>query len=164
MARPGFWIDTLVGSNITAGTPVVLTLLTNVTAVQPRRGWTCVRTIIGLSVAYTVHDAGEGSQNFFMGIGVASREAFGASPQTISDPEVATDFPLNGWLYRAGYRILGFAADQAQYHLVRIEKDIRAKRKLSNGEMFLAFSTALNEGAAGTIHVIGFIRQYWLDE
>ena len=162
MARPGFWIDTLLATTTTIGTPKIDSLMTNVSSSQSRRGWTCVRTIIGLDVAVTVHDAGEGSQRYFIGIGVASQEAFAAG--AIADPETVTDHPTRGWLYRAGYRIFNFAADQPAVFVRRIEKDIRAKRKLDNGEMYVAQSAVAQEGATTTITTIGFIRQYWLDE
>jgi len=133
--------------------------MTNVSSTQSRRGWTCIRTIIGLDVAYSVHDAGEGSHNWWMGIGVASQEAFAAG--AVADPFNATDHPVRGWLFRSGGRVFGFAADQPAVYSHRIEKDIRAMRKLDNGEMFVEFQNTLNEGAATTIHFDGFIRQYW---
>ncbi len=162
MARPGFWIDTKVDLTIAIGTQQLKSLMTNVSATQSRRGWTLVRTIIGMDVAYTVHDAGEGSQDFVAGIGVASQEAFAAG--TVSDPNTETDHPISGWIWRAKHRIFGFAADQPAIFTRRIDLDIRAKRKLQNGEVFIAADIFAHEGAATTVDVTGMIRQYWLDE
>ncbi len=162
--RSGFWIDTRVELTVAVGTMQILSLMTNVTASQSRRGWTCVRTLIGYDIAYTVHDAGEGSMNWFAGIGVASQEAFAVGQTAIANPSVETDHPTRGWMYRAAGRVFGFAADQPAVYSHRVDMDIRGKRKLDNGEMFLAVETGLNEGATTTISVDGFIRQYWLDE
>jgi len=164
MARPGFWIDTKVTGSVTIGTTRIESLMTNVSASQSRRGWTLVRTIIGIDVAYSVHDAGEGSIRADLGIAVASQAAFASGAGALSDPAIATEHPTRGWIYRAGYRVFGFAADQPAVYSVRIDKDIRAKRKLDNGECFLAVTAALLEGASTTLDLTGWIRQYWLDE
>ena len=162
MARPGFWIDTRINTAVVVGTLNIKTLMTDVTASQSRRGWTCVRTIIGLDFARTVHDSGEGSNLVGVGIGVASQEAFTAS--AISNPSTNTDFPTRGWLWRAMARIWGFAADDPQFMTWRIEKDIRAKRKIDNGEMYISASNETLEGTSGAMTLTGLVRQYWLDE
>ena len=162
MARPGFWIDTLVHITALQNTQTSISLMTNVSATQSRRGWTCVRTIIGLDIARTVHDSGEGSELVSFGIAVASQEAFAAS--ALSDSEIATDHPTRGWLFRAQYRIYGFAADQPAVYNMRVDKDIRAKRKLDNGEMFLTAMSLAQDGTFGASEITGIVRQYWLDE
>ena len=126
-----------------------------------RTGWTLVRTIIGIDVAYVVHDSGEGSHLFSCGIGIGSREAVSISGG-VPDAQTPGDYPERGWIFRAQYRIWGFAADQPQYMTRRVEKDIRAKRKLDNGRAYFTAISTLEEGAASTLAVNGLIRQYWL--
>ncbi len=162
MARPGFWIDTFFNKDVGTAATTIDSLMTNVSATQSRRGWTMVRTIIGIDFAYTVHDSGEGSQVIAMGIGVASQEAFAAS--AISDPQTSMDHPTSGWVFRTAFRVFGFAADQPTIFVRRIEKDIRAKRKIQNGEMFFTVDNDPLEGVAAAIRMVGYIRQYWLDE
>ena len=164
MARPGFWIDTVLGETLTVNVQQVVSLMTNYDASQSRRGWTLVRTIIGFDIARAVHDSGEGSHLVSSGIGIAFQEAFGVGQTAIPSPQTPTDFPVRGWIWRAQHRVWGFAADQPTIFTARIDKDIRAKRKLDNGEMYVTFMSTLEEGAAATIQVNGLIRQYWLDE
>ena len=95
-----------------------------------------------------------------MGIGVASQESFAAG--SLPDPEIVGDFPTRGWVYRARYRIFGFAADQPQYMTRRIDLDIRAKRVLDNGESYLRGVNTNEEGTTGNVTVSGMIRQLWL--
>ncbi len=161
MAREGFWIDTSFAVDVASGAENLTSLMSGVSATQSRRGWTMVRTIIGIDIAHTVHDSGEGSQTVHMGIGVTSQEAFASG--SVPDPDVATDHPTRGWVIRAAYRCWGFAADQAQYNVRRVDKDIRAKRKLDNGEMYAVFKNLPNEGTAAGIRLNGWIRQYWLE-
>ncbi len=163
MARAGFRIDTLFDQSISAGAAneMLLSLMTNVSATQSRRGWTMVRTIIGMDLAYSVHDSGEGSHMVDAGIAVASQEAFAAG--TVADPSVHTDHPLHGWVFRARHRIFGFAADQPMVYSARVDRDLRAKRKLDNGEMFIVVQSTLVEGAVSAVRATGLVRQYWLD-
>jgi len=67
-------------------------------------------------------------------------------------------------MWREISRIFGFAADDPTVYSRRIEKDIRAKRKVDNGECWLSIVNEALEGTSGTIRVLGLIRQYWLDE
>ena len=162
MARPGFWIDTIIGTDLVVTVTNAQSLMTDASLTQSRRGWTCVRTIIGIDIARVVHDSGEGSHNVGMGIGISSDAGFQASGG-IPDLATATEFPTRGWLFRAQYRVWGFAADDPTIHTVRIEKDIRAKRKIDNGVMYAVWKSTANEGAVATLRVDGIIRQYWLD-
>jgi len=159
---PTVWIDSLVDLQVgSGGANGLQTLMTGVTPEDTRLGqWTLLRTIIGVDVAHLIHDSGEGSQKVSIGIGVASQEAFAAA--SISDPEVATDHPTRGWVWRWQGITYGFAADQPAIFTRRIDLDIRARRKLDNGESFVTVNNVNDQGVAGTIGVIGLIRQLWL--
>ena len=123
---------------------------------------TLLRTVVGLNVGLTVHDSGEGSQLVSLGIGIVSREAFGGGITTTPDPEVDTNFPTRGWVWRARYRVFGFAADQPTVYSQRVDLDIRSQRKLENGVMLYKITNENVEGVANTITVHGLIRQLWL--
>ena len=123
---------------------------------------TLLRTIIGLNVGLTVHDSGEGSQLVSLGIGIVSSDAYSAGLTALPDPRIDADFPTRGWIWRARYRVFGFAADQPAVYTQRIDLDMRSQRKLDNGIPLFIITNENVEGAASTITVHGLIRQLWL--
>ena len=158
---PRLWIDTVINPTVVIGTQLLQGLMTGVSATDTRLSqMTLLRTIIGLDLARTVHDSGEGSEAISIGIGIASQEAFAAG--TVADPGVSTDFPTRGWVWRQRYRIWGFAADQPAIFTRRIDLDIRSQRKLENGESYMAADLIAVEGANSTVNVTGIIRQLWM--
>ncbi len=164
MARPGFWIDFDLNTQVATAGQSNLDLLTNAEASQNRRGWTLVRTIMSFDIARAVHDSGEGSDQVNIGIGVVSEPALAVGSTALPDPGVGTEFPTRGWVFRGSYRVWGFAADQPAIYTYRVEKDLRAKRKLDNGAMVMSITNVALEGTSSTIQLTGWIRQYWLDE
>jgi len=158
---PRLWIDTIINQAVAEGATTPLSLMTGVSSLDTRMSqMTLLRTIVGIDIAYTVHDSGEGSQVVSLGLGIASQEAFAAS--ILADPQTATDFPARGWIWRARYRVYGFAADQAAVFNRRIDLDLRAKRKLENGESFINMANNAQEGVASAVSITGVIRQLWL--
>jgi len=158
---PRVWIDTDVELAIATGLQNSKSLMTNIGSAQSRlEQMTLLRTIVGLDIAYTVHDSGEGSQRASIGLGITSQEAFAAG--SLPDPEVDSDFPTRGWIWRARYRIWGFAADQPAVFTRRVDLDLRSQRKLDNGESFVIIQNAALEGVATALTVTGLIRQLWL--
>ena len=158
---PRLWIDTLVNNDVTIATPDSKSLMTGIAAINTRVAqMTLLRTLIGLDIGRTVHDSGEGSERVAIGIGIASQEAFAAD--TLPDPEVETDFPTRGWVWRAHYRVFGFATDQPTIFTRRIDLDLRSMRKLENGEAFINFSLTALEGTNAPVRLLGLIRQLWL--
>ena len=158
---PTMWLDKRLNNDVASGGPQLSVSLARVDpTVQPRPRMTLTRTIIGLDLAYTVHDSGEGSQLVELGIGIGSLEAFASS--IFPDPSVETDFPTRGWVWRMGYRVFGFAADQPTIFTRRIDLDIRSQRKLDNGEAYLVVDNNALEGVASPVRVNGYIRQLWI--
>ncbi len=158
---PRVWIDTMFNNSVVVGSQITLTLMTDVTPTQTRQNqMTLLRTVIGLDIGRLVHDSGEGSERMSLGIGIASQEAFAAG--AISDANAPTDFPTRGWVWRSQYRVFGFAADQPTVFTRRIDLDIRAMRKLENGEAFLHVTLEAIEGVSSSAQVVGIIRQLWL--
>ena len=162
MASRTLWIDSMFNLQAASGgSQVKGSLMGPMTEEQTRlQPMTLTRTIIRCDLAYITHDAGEGSQRVSIGIGVTSQESFAAN--IIPDPEVATDFPVRGWVYRAQYRVYGFAADQPAIDVIRIDRDIRAQRKLDNGEAYVVMTNADLEGVAASVSLVGVIRTLWL--
>jgi len=158
---PSVWVDKTISNTVSTGAQLQVRLDTGLTLVQTRlTQMTLLRTIIGLSIARTVHDSGEGSEILSLGIGIVSQEAFSAS--VLPDPEAEQDFPPRGWIFRGMWRIFGFAADQPAIHVERVDRDIRAQRKLENGVPFLVATVGNIEGVNSTVDVRGLIRQLWL--
>ncbi len=158
---PRVWIDTNLNNDVAVAATGFLSLMTDVSAPETRlTQMTLLRTIIGLDLARTTHDSGEGSERLAIGVGIASQEAFAAG--SLSDPEDSSDFPTRGWVWRASYRIFGFAADQPAIFTRRIDLDLRSQRKLENGESFCTFQNTALEGTSGVVRVLGLIRQLWL--
>ena len=155
------WIDTNLNSQVATAGQAVVSLTGNV-ATQAARlvGLTLLRTIIGLNVAHLIHDSGEGSQRVFLGIGCGSQEAVAAS--AVPDPSVEQDYPPRGWVWKTAGRTYGFAADQAAVFDWRIDRDIRARRKLDNGDCYLIVENIADQGTNGIIVVMGLIRQLWM--
>ncbi len=158
---PRLWLDTVLNQDVANAGALVQSLMVNFTARETRISqMTLLRTIIGLDLAYTVHDAGEGSQIVSLGIGVASQEAFAAG--IVADPNDGDDFPTRGWIWRASYRVFGFAADQPAVFTRRIDLDMRSMRKLENGECYMNVMNTAAEGVSSTVKVSGLIRQLYM--
>ena len=156
-----FWSDTLLHTLVGSGGQAAISLVSDFSNEELRlASLTLMRTIIGIDVAYSVHDSGEGSQLMDIAIGVESQEAFAAGVHP--DPKVGSDHPVRGWVFRARGRVFGFAADQPAVYSWRLDRDIRSRRKLENGEAFIVIDNTPAEGAAGSVSVSGLIRQLWL--
>jgi len=155
------WIDTaFVQAVASAGTAAVSMTQQFSDAESRLVQMTLMRTIIGMDVGATVHDSGEGSTRFDFGIGVVSQAAF-AVP-TLPSPAIVTEFPIRGWVIRERHRLFAFAADDPTIFTRRIERDLRSRRKLENGEMFIRFDNTAQEGTSVAITVTGLVRQLWL--
>ena len=160
MART-LWIDTLYNQSIASGGAFSQSLMTGHAVSETRLvGMTLLRTIIRVDFAPAVMDQGEGSTLIHMGIGVSSQEAVAAG--TLPDPSVAGDFPTRGWVFRGSWRVWGTAADRAVVVWREVDKDIKARRKLENGEAYVIVDNAAVEGATQAVRMSGLIRQLWL--
>ncbi len=158
---PRLWIDASFSNDVVIGTQFLTNLFGAAPPAQSRfTQFTLLRTIIGLNLGRTVHDSGEGSEQVVMGIGVCSQEAFAGG--TVADPGTEVDFPTRGWVWRAGYRVFGFAADQPAIFTQRVDLDIRAMRKIENGVPFMVADLIAVEGVNSTLRITGFVRQLYL--
>ena len=147
------WIDTVVDTDIvTAGEDVVD--LMGSFDVDERRGMTITRILLCLYIIANSHGAVDGVQTLDMGIGVASQEAFAAG--ILSNPNVATEFPLRGWLYRCRHVVIDDSTPG--YPSPVVKEDLHAMRKLDTGQAFMVLVNTANQGTTFTISVIGTIR------
>ncbi len=151
------WIDTRITRAVASGAQDFFSLMTGVAPVNVRRQ-TLVRTIIRLDFASSAIAGAWGIQTLSFGIGVTSQEAFAAG--VLPDPNVPNDQPSRGWVYRNVMAVAqnGIGA-QVLYPLV---VDIRAMRKLDDGEMFFVLDNDVDVGTAFGITYSGMIRQLWL--
>ncbi len=154
------WIDTLPNATVAIETKIAVSLLQD-TDINRFQRMTLTRTIIGIDVARLTHDSGEGSEQVFLGIGIVSQDAFATGGAATPDPFSMQDFPIRGWVWRAAYRVYGFAADQPAVYNARVDLDIRGQRKLENGVMVLMITNKNFEGSNSVITVNGIIRQLW---
>ncbi len=159
---PTIWFDSLLSEAVAPGTQDLRQLGTGAQAVTERRlqRYTLTRTIIGLEIHPTVRDSGEGDQLVDIGIGLFSLEANTAAE--VANPAVESEFPIQGWLWRARYRVYASAVDDQNIYPVRIDLDIRAQRKLENGRMGLVTSNMNNQGTSTAISVTGIIRMLYI--
>jgi len=156
---PTLWVDTLLSLAVASGGLDIDQLTAEFSVEDLRMGrMTLLRTIIRADLAATVRDSGEGDQIVDLGIGIVPREAIGNVP----DPSVATDHPTRGWIWRARYRVYASAVDDQFVDPIRIDLDLRSKRKLDNGLAFLEIQNQPNQGVATAITMSGLIRQLWL--
>ncbi len=159
---PTLWIDDLMSLSVAAGSQSSQTLgPASLTDIEDRLlRLTLLRTIVRIDVAPTVPDSGEGDQVIDMGIAVVSMEAQAAS--AFPDPVVESDFPTRPWLYRARYRVYAVAAGDQNREIVRIDKDLRGKRKLENGKLMFIVDNSDNQGVSSPCQITGIIRQLYL--
>ena len=159
---PTLWVDTIISTQVASAGQSIVALDETGFSVQERRGarWTLVRSIIRLDLATTIRDSGEGDQVVDLGIGVVSEEGFTAS--VVPDPNVGLDFPIKGWVYRARYRVYAVAADDQNVDIIRIDKDLRAKRLMANGRLALIVNNTANQGAATSVQLTGIFRNLFL--
>ena len=157
------WTDTLVDIAVGTGASNFVDLTSTFLVNEMRLAQlTLVRTIVGLDVAYSVHDAGEGSQQADLGICGVSREAIAGGVGSLPNPAVAADKPILPWVWRYRARIFGFIADDPAVFTRRIDLDLRSQRRLQNGEMILRVANTAEEGATSTLLFSGLIRCLYL--
>jgi len=161
VANRTLWVDQVINTDVASGGQFALDLMADFTTVETRvTQLTLLRTIVGLDLAYAVHDSGEGSMGIGLGFGIESQEAFAAGVHP--EPLTRGDFPTRGWVYRGAWRVFGFAADQPTINVRRVDLDLRSRRKLENGVSFLVGDSSAIEGATATVKVFGIVRQLWM--
>jgi len=155
--RASDWIDSLVNFAVGSGGQAHVSLMTGVAPVNVRRQ-TLVRTILRISFSSVTVAGSWGTQIADIGIGITSQEAFAAG--VLADPITPGDQPSRGWIYRN--RVVPYQNGDAGPLVTTLQADIRAGRKLDDGECFLVVNNSPLLGTTFTIQVTGIIRQLWL--
>jgi len=151
------WIDTLVNISAATGAQANVSLMTGVAPVNVRRQ-TLVRSIVQLQL-FSVTVAGAwGVQIADVGVGITSQEAFAAG--VLADPATPGDQPSRGWIYRTR-KVVAQNGIGAQV-LYEITVDIRAGRKLDDGECYLILENTAVAGTTFTVRASGIVRQLWM--
>ena len=152
-ARPTDWIDTIISlAPVTTGQASV-SLITGAAPIN-MRGVTLIRTILSLGFASGTVSGAWGTQRVDFAIGITSQEAFAAT--ALPDPDVATDKPSRGWVYRSSLLVSqnGVVGNVVQ----QVQMDIHGARKIENGEVFFVVNNTPIRGTAFTVDVQGLVR------
>ena len=153
------WFDTRLSSDIANGAQVIVRM----TPVGFSPGFTLTRFLMTLSFLPNPYGAASGAQRVAFGVGICSEDAF-AVPAT-PDPEQVTEFPPRGWVIRDELLVpsrLDGANGQAPPNVVRLNYDLRAKRTIDNGVMYIAINSTAGSGTAFTIAAFGLTRMLCL--
>ena len=66
----------------------------------------------------------------------------------VPNPAVAADRPQRGWVYRCNRAVQNDGGANVEVHMEHDEKDLRAKRKVGNGQAFLRVVNTTQDGLA----------------
>ncbi len=158
VARRLAWSDTIFDSATLAGsTEEKFDLLANAAASDTL---TVERIILDFLYFQGPTNEVEGFGQVTCGIGVTSIEAFDAG--ILPNPSVASEFPARGWLYRAAQPALQAiptgGTPTAMWRLAaHFKADIRAKRKVDKGKLYLVVENTTFSGAT-TLFRVGIVR------
>ena len=156
---PTLWIDTLIATAVGSGGQIVLPLsAVGLSTVERRLTQnTLLRTIVRMDLAATVRDSGEGDNIVDMGIALLTIESSGATAGA-PDPSSQGDFPAMPWVWRSRYRVYASAVDDQNVDIIRIDLDLRGRRKIGNGQLHLIVDNTPNQGTAVSVTPVGLIR------
>ncbi len=140
------WVDLFfTGVGIAAGAAIVpLDILFDM---RDEVNKTVARLILDITVMHSnLSTNEEASTRLNIGIGVATQEGFDGGAGTVPSPNVSTEFPIHGWLWRAQYgcywsNSATFGIELALFP--RIAMDLRASRKVDKGVLYLAATNTL---------------------
>ena len=129
-----------------AGASTTLLLVEDV-ADPEKRGCTLVRMILGFDLLPAVPLVVSGVMRATVGIGLASDDAFAAA--ALPEVDDQTDYPQGGWLFRGSWTVRDEAAISVPF--VRVDRDVRAMRKIDRSSVYIRIATSLVEGSAFSV-------------
>ena len=164
MARRTTWIDTLMDLVVVSGGQEVLTLSSQLSALQTR-GRTIVRMIMCYSLCPNNFGVVDGIMRVDVGVGMFDQEAFAV--ESLPDPDTRDDQPGNGWMYRCQHLVLDRddIAGQSLYQtrIVEVNRDLRAMRKVDGREPGIIFDSNIFQGVGFTVQISGIVRLLMLE-
>ncbi len=159
MPRNPYWEDTVVGQTITDNGDALISLVGGLSE-DERRGMTVARTIVELALSPVTTSGVVGSMVAMMAIGVANAQAFTAGAGSLPDPQINSERPPRGWLFKTQCAILDDATTVAPLTMCR--GDFRGKRKIDAGILYLHVTNSSRTGTDFTIFVSGLVRVLYL--
>ena len=157
--RPRAWADLKINENLASDGSQKFDLLEKATVNLDTI--TVVRLVGKLTVIpAVVADSTIGVQLIQIGIGVASTEAFTAGIASLPDPNVDTEAPPRGWIYKQ-YETFVNQQDLGTVEAFRFPEfqfDNRAMRKIDRGVLFMVMNSVDLLATATTVKVVGLIR------
>jgi len=157
VARKATWIDTLIAFSVASGAQQVISLMGGLLPIETR-GYTLTRTILELSMVPPTA-VSDGFQAVSLGVQLVSQEGFNAG--VVPDPNVGADRPPRGWVYRTRRAVAG-AASMVSHDPLLIMADIRAKRRVDDGELVLTINNDAIDGTAFSVRLDGIVRCAYL--
>ncbi len=152
------WQDFLVGAVIGVGSQSTKVLLRG--DIDDTKGMTLVRMVIDLASSPDPTSAVVGSTKLHMGIGVFAAEAIAAS--SYADPNVETDQPMTGWLWRRSVIVTDDPSGPPAPWMGH--EDIRSQRRVMYGSPVLILNADTGRGSSPSLHVSGLVRCLYLLE
>ena len=153
------WRDSLLSRAVATANTGLDSLLGDWTPTDTR-SLTLTRMLICLDFMASSPKVADGEQTVDIGIGVASQAAFATGTGSLPDPSLEDATPARGWVYRN--RLLVSDRSDEYERPKRITVDIRTKRKLDQGEMFIVVRSTAHSGATFNITYHGLVRSLYL--
>jgi len=152
--RKTVWIDSFFGLTLSDGQMVQENSLLSDLIPTDTQGLTLVRTLIHYYCMAGQVGTGVAAQVVSLAIGLADQEAFAAG--VLSDPETEGDEPILGWVWRD--RLVAMTPGDTGSQLTELRADIRAMRKIDNGELYFTQRSINSFGTPFTVRMQGIVR------
>ncbi len=148
--------ETLVG----AATQTLVPLIGDLSDAD-KRGTTITRTLIRLYIVEAAVNSAKSTMVVVLGMGVASQEALGIGATAIPTVGVSVDRPRLGWYFRDEVMVPSSGSDATRpMPFTTVRADIRAQRRLENGEFYLVMANGSAIGPSFTVAVRGLVRVF----
>ena len=150
------WQDSTLNQPVASGAELITLLTADFTNPRDTQGFTVVRTLFCYQLSPTTPGVVSGQQRVSIGIGVASEEAFNAA--VVPNPSVASEEPTLGWIYRCIHLVVDETLATGKPEVVRVDRDIRASRKIDSGKLYLVWENEAVEGSTFSVRLSGMLR------
>jgi len=159
MPRTPYWEDTFIVEDTPVGADDLQSLVGGLSE-DERRGMMIVRTLVDLWLTPVITSGVVGTMIMNMGIGVCNQQAFTAGSASLPSPSINSERPPRGWVWRASAMIMDDAITVPNG--ARLQADLRSKRKIDAGILYLHMDAILRTGTSFDIKTSGLIRVLYL--